>query len=114
MDAFGPTFAVGLFDCLAAQPIKTIGSESSKALKLFIKFLINIVLGSYTIGQVSARLNNSRRPMIHCIVPVISFALFIGFHLAEIAFEGCWAIGWIFYLGFVTVATSVRLQCRDR
>ena len=84
LDAFGPTFAVGLFDCLFAQPLKTIRSESSKVLKLFMKFLSNIVLAPYTIGQVSARLSNSRRPMLHCIVPIMSFALFIIFHLAEI------------------------------
>merc|ERR1711936_1340921 len=60
-------------DCLFAQPLKTIRSESSKV-----------------------------------------FTLFIIFHLAEIGCEGCWSIGWFFYLVFVTVATSVRLQCRDR
>ena len=84
LDAFGPTFAVGLFDCLFAQPLKTIRSESSKVLKLFMKFLSNIILAPYTIGQVSARLSNSRKPILHCIAPIMSFALFIIFHLAEI------------------------------
>merc|ERR1712241_584074 len=106
LDAFGPTFAVGLFDCLFAQPLKTIRSESSKVLKLFMKFLSNIIFAPYTIGQVSARLSNSRKPILHCIAPIMSFALFIIFHLAS--------IGWFFYLVFVTLATSVRLQCRDR
>ena len=26
----------------------------------------------------------------------------------------CFLLGWCFYLGFVTVLTSVRIQCRDR
>ena len=42
------------------------------------------------------------------------FVLFIGLHLAEIFVNGCWALAWCFYLGFVAMTTSVRIQCRDQ
>ena len=77
----------------------------------------NIVLAPYTVGEVSARLNNSKKIWAYTIAPGISFVLFIIMHIAEFATSGStglWAIGWFFYLCFATIMASVRLQCRDR
>ena len=77
----------------------------------------NIVLAPYTVGEVSARLNNSKKIWAYTIAPGISFVLFIIMHIAEFATTGStglWAIGWFFYLCFATIMASVRLQCRDR
>jgi len=65
-------------------------------------------------AQVSARLNNSTKVWAYAIAPVTFFVAFIVLHIAEVGVDGCWAIAWFFYLGFATVLTSVRIQCRDR
>ena len=117
LDPFGPKFAIGLFDCLGAHPLRSIWSEKTNIFKLFAKFVKNIVLAPYTVGEVSARLNNSKKIWAYTIAPGISFVLFIIMHIAEFATAGStglWAIGWFFYLCFATIMASVRLQCRDR
>jgi len=114
LDPFGPSFAIGLFDCFATHPMKQLRKEGRRILDLFIGFLKNIILAPWTVAEAAARLNNSTKVWAYAIAPTIFFTLFIIMHFAELAVDGCWAIGWCFYLGFVTVLTSVRIQCRDR
>ncbi len=59
LDPFGPDFAVGLFDCWGAEPLKKI--KTSKFLGLLTKFIINIVMAPWTIAKVAARLNGSSK-----------------------------------------------------
>jgi len=77
-------------------------------------FCINIVKAPWTIAEVQARLNNSNKVWAYAIAPIISIALWIIFHFAEIGVSGCWAIAWFFYLCFVTIMTAVRIQVRER
>ena len=32
----------------------------------------------------------------------------------ELLYDGCWTIGIFFYLAFVTLIASVRIECRER
>ena len=54
-------------------------------------------------------------PCVHVLPSLLYFfTAFVILHFAELAVDGCWAIAWFFYLGFVTVLTAVRIQCRER
>ena len=46
LDPFGPKFAVGLFDCIGAQPFKTIKKDFSNVMRLMGTFFVNIFLVS--------------------------------------------------------------------
>jgi len=114
LDPFGPKFTIGLFDCFATHPVKQIRKEGKRILELFIAYLKNVFIAPWTVAQVSARLNNSTKVWAYAIAPVTFFVAFVLLHFAELAVDGCWAIAWFFYLGFVTVLTAVRIQCRER
>ena len=114
LDPFGPQFAVGLFDCWGAHPLKTIKQEFQNIMRLNIKFWINIVLAPWTFGRVLAWLNKSERAFAYAIPSLACYLLCIALHILEIFFEGCYSVAWFFYLCFVAHATAVRIQCREK
>jgi hypothetical protein len=114
MDPWGPTFKVGLFDCWACQPMKSLREESATIRKLFIKYIINIFMAPLTVAKASARLNGSTKVWAYAIPSVLTFSLFILCHLLDLAYSGCWAIAWFFYCCFATYLTAIRITCRER
>ena len=114
LDPFGPQFSVGLFDCWATHPMRTLQKNFSEIGKLFIGFVQNIALAPWTVAKVQARLNDSDKVWAYAIPLGLSFALCIILHILELVSNGCWAIAWFFYLAFVAILASVRIQVRDR
>lgn len=114
LDPFGPKFAIGLFDCWAAHPMKSLAKNRKEIMRLFGKFIFNIFAAPWTIAAANARLSESDKVWKYAIIPVFTFAMTIILHIAEIGCNGCWAIAWFFYLCFASYAASVRLQCRSK
>ena len=73
--------------------MKQLRKEGKRILQLFIGFLKNIILAPWTVAEAAARLNNSTKVWAYAIAPTIFFTLFIIMHFAELAVDGCWAIG---------------------
>ena len=86
---------------------------------LFGKLILNIFIAPLTIAKVSARVYGKtaekRRKWWPYAIPSFGlFFLFILFHILEVvAIEGCWAIAWFWYLGFVCQITAVRIKTRE-
>ena len=112
MDPFGPDFVIGLFDPWGAVPARKF--KASHFLSLLTKFIINIAMAPWTVAKVAARLHGSSKTWAYAIPPVFFFFLFLLFHVLDLAWSGCWAIAWFFYLCFATYLTSVRIQTRDK
>ena len=47
-------------------------------------------------AEVSAKLNNSTKVWAYAIPSMTFFVMFIILHIAEVAVDGCWAIGKVF------------------
>ena len=114
LDAHGPQFKIGLFDCWAAQPLKTIPNQLGIILNLNKKFWLNILMAPWTLARVKARLAHNSRSIFYVIPPLICFCLFVSLHILDLAFKGCWSLAWVFYLAFATLLTSTRMDCRDK
>ena len=104
-------YSLGLFDCWATHPFKQLSKESGRIFELFIGFLKNIFLAPWTVAEVSAKLNNSTKIWAYAIPSMTFFVMFIILHIAEVAVDGCWAIGNIFscFPGFLIVSGSFHL-----
>ena len=89
-------YPLGLFDCWATHPFKQLSKESGRIFELFIGFLKNIFLAPWTVAEVSAKLNNSTKVWAYAIPSMTFFVMFIILHIAEVAVDGCWAIGKVF------------------
>lgn len=114
LDPFGPSFAIGLFDCWATQPMKTWKNNMDDIFKLFMEYVQSIFMAPWMLAKVQARLNGDTKVWIYAIAPMICMTLFVSLHIAEIAVDGLWSIAWFFYLGFATILTTTRVQCRER
>lgn len=113
LDPHGPQFAIGLFDCWAAQPLKSIPMEMKNISRLFQKFILNILLAPWTLATVKARLANNSKVILYSIPSLICLVLFITLQIINQAYQGCWAIAWVFYLAFATLLASTRMQVRE-
>jgi hypothetical protein len=49
--------------------------------------------------------DKKRKAWLHAVATVPFFVLAILFHLLELAANGCWAIGWFWYLSFAISVT---------
>ena len=115
LDPFGPQFKIGLFDPLGAEPLKVLRKKPKEALTLFLEFLKNILLAPWTIAKAAHRLAGKKNKIwVHALATVPFFLLAILLHLLELAAQGCWAIGWFWYLCFAVSATGTRLEARRK
>lgn len=112
LDPHGPEFAISIFAPFATEPYREI--KASRTWKLFVQFAMNIFIAPYTLAIVAARLNNDRRVWAYAIPSASSFGLFILCHILELVISGMWAIAWFFFLCFVAMMTSYRIQTRER
>lgn len=71
-------------------------------------------MAPWTISKVAKRLDNSTSYAAYAIPSFFCFVAFIVFHIGEIGCDGLWSIAWTFYLGFATIMTGVRIQCREK
>jgi hypothetical protein len=115
LNPFGPQFSIGVFDPLGAIPFKVMAKNKKAALNLFLKFLQNIVMAPWTVAVSACRLEEEKRNFwIHALATIPFFVLSILFFLLELAADGCWAIGWFWYLSFVISVAGVRLNTRRK
>ena len=115
LDPFGPQFATGLFDPLAAEPLQLLREKPKEALNLFLEFLKNIVLAPWTIANAAHRLGEKKLSLwIYVLATVPFFMLMVFFNLAQLVVSGSWAIGAFFYLLFVASVTGIRLEARGK
>ena len=115
LDPFGPQFTIGLFDPIGAEPMKVLSKKPKAAMDLFLQFLMNIVIAPWTVAVAAHRLGGQKHKVwVYALAIIPFFILSIVFHLAELGAHGCWAIGWFWYLSFVTAVTGVRLQAREK
>ncbi len=115
LNPFGPQFSIGLFDPLAAKPLKVLVKNQKVAIDLFLKFAMNIVMAPWTVAVSAHRLEEEKGKLwLHTLATIPFFVLSIIFFLLELAANGCWAIGWFWYLSFVISMTGVRLNARAK
>jgi hypothetical protein len=115
LDPFGPKFTIGLFDPVGAEPLKVLRKKPKVATDLFLQFLANIVIAPWTVAVAAQKLAGQKHKVwVYSLATIPFFILAIAFHLAELGAHGCWAIGWFWYLSFVTAVTGVRLQAREK
>ncbi len=110
LDPEGPTFAMGIFDPFAPQPYNEIRQHLKRTGDLFVGFVVNIVMAPWTVAKVNRRLNGSQGSWFITVISLMTFGLFILFHILELSFNGAWAIAWFWYIGFSTIMTAVRIQ----
>lgn len=55
LDPDGPTFAIGLYDPFACQPYHEIGKNLGATVKLFLGFLMNIIIAPWSVAQAHGR-----------------------------------------------------------
>ena len=115
LDPNGPEFTIGLFDSFATAPYAEISKakDRTSASSLFVGFLKNLFMAPLTVAKVNKRLNGSKGSWIFTLGACLTFALFILFHVLELAFTSSWAIAWFFYFGFASILTAIRIQVRE-
>ena len=112
LDPHGPKFAISVFAPFATEPYCEI--KASRTWKLFLMFAVNIFIAPFTLAKVAARLNNDQKAWSYAIPAASAFGLFILCHIAELFVSGMWAVAWFFFLCFVAMMTSCRIQTRER
>ena len=108
----GPAFAISLFDPFATAPYSEVNMKTTG--KLFLQLVGNIVIAPYTIAIVGARLNNSKKIWPYYIPAFALFGKFLLCLIFELAVTGMWGIALFFFLGFITMMTSYRIEIRER
>ena len=57
LDPSAPGFSIGLFDPLAAEPLKVLKAKPKEVLALYVRFLKNIAIGPWTIAKAAHKLS---------------------------------------------------------
>jgi choline-glycine betaine transporter len=102
IDPYGPDFLVSVID-----PITTF------APKLWLALLKNIFITPFTLYKVMTALGSGVGNSISiAMTSFICWLLWIILLILQIEVEGSFALGWVFYLGFVTCITITRHKVR--
>ena len=115
LDPNAPTFSIGLFDPIGAEPLQVLKTKPKAAFSLFLQFLKNIFLAPWTIAKAAHRLSGKKSGLwLYIMATVPCFALMIFFLFCELVISGCWAVGCFFYLLYVASLTGIRLEARQQ
>jgi len=106
-------FSVRLLEPLLAEPYKEVGQNLSKTTSQFLQFLANIVIAPLSVGKAAGRVFSPGHRWPITAVLSIFLTLFVAFHIFELAFDGSWALAWVFYITFGAITGAVRAKVRE-
>lgn len=108
-----PKFSVQLLEPLMAAPYKEVCSNPSKMGEKFVQFLANFVIAPLSVGKAAGRVfSPSHRWPVTAILGMF-LTMFVAFHIFQLAFDGAWALAWVFYISFGAITAAVRSEVRN-
>lgn len=96
---------MGILDPFFTDPFKNLHTDKNLCLdnlKLFIQFLLNIPLAPYTVAVAVSRIKGKGRGAAFWTTLIslsVFLMLFVLLHLIQLAADGAFVFGWIFYIG---------------
>ena len=107
----GQLFQIGILDPFFTDPFKHLSSSWRDNSRLFGKFLTNIFLAPFTVAKSVVRMQRGTTgDFIKYFVPLaLPFLLFIILHVVQVASDGTFVFGWIFYISKFTNMTLFHL-----
>jgi len=112
LDPHGPSFDVDILDPFFTDPFDQVVSKFSSTFKLFLKFLLNLIITPLTVAKTSSRVIDVSTFWPVLISLSIFLVMFVLLHILQLAVDGAWALAWISYIAFGSGISIVRSKTR--
>ena len=113
VDYEGPAFDIDILDPFFTQPFEDLLSLKSSTSKLFLQFLLNIIVAPYTVAKTSSRIISPSCFWTVFTSLTIFLFMFFFLHILQLVVDGSWALAWVSYIAFGSVVSIVRCKARE-